>query len=309
MKKNKILKYLIIFLLVVTLTGCTQILKDSDGKPVKNPDTGQTITKNIICKPSDKKTIDLYKKNKVNIDKLPECSKMKISGKYEGIWNTFFVRPLGYIIVKIADIVKSSAISIIIITLIIRAFLFPLTKNSMLQSQNMKKARPEIERIEKKYEGKTDQESNQKKGMEMMGVYKKYGIKPLSGCLFALIQIPILFAFYEAIIRIPSIFEESFLGLKMGQTPMVAIGHGQWYYLIIPIVLIVVTYISYKLNPSMATNAQMEKQQKLMTKFMTIFIGFISFTLPIAIAFYWITTSLFTIIQNYVIGRRLEKNE
>ena len=309
MKNNKIIKFLILIVLVVTLTGCTQILKDSDGKPVKNPDTGQTITKNIICKPTDKKTIDLYKKNKVNTDKLPECKKMKISGEYEGIWNTFFVRPLGYIIVKIAQVVKSSAISIIIITLIIRGFLFPLTKNSMLQSQNMKKAKPEIERIEKKYEGKTDQESAQKKGTEMMAVYKKYGIKPRSGCLFALIQIPILFAFYEAIIRIPSIFEESFLGLKMGSTPLNAIQSGDWYYVLVCVILVVVTFISYKLNPSMATNDAMEKQQKLMTKFMTVFIGFISFTLPVAIAFYWITTSLFTIIQNYAIGRRLKTNE
>lgn len=309
MKNNKILKYLIIILLVVTLTGCTQILKDSDGKPVKNPETGQTMTKNIICKPNNKETIEIYKKNKVDIDKLPECNKMKISGDYEGIWNTFFVRPLGFAIVKIANIVKSSAISIIIITLIIRGLLFPLTKNSMLQSQNMKKAKPEIDRIEKKYKDKNDQESAQKKGQEMMAVYKKYGIKPLSGCLFALIQIPILFAFYEAIIRIPSIFEESFLGLKMGATPFVAIQNGSWYYIFICIILIAVTYVSYKLNPSMATNDTMEKQQKMMMRFMTVFIGFISFTLPIAIAFYWITTSLFTIVQNYAIGRRLNKNE
>lgn len=309
MKKTKIFKYLITFLLVISLTGCTQVLKDSEGKVVKNTETGQTMTKNILCKPTDKKSIEIYEKNKVDINKLPNCKDMKITGTYEGIWNTFFVRPLGYLIVKITNIVKSSAVSIIIITLIIRGVLFPITKNSMMQSQNMKKARPEIERIEKKYEGKTDQESQQKKGMEMMAIYKKYGIKPLSGCLFAFIQIPILFAFYEAIIRIPSIFEQSFLGLKMGQTPLVALQNGQWYYLIICIILIIVTYLSYKLNPSMATSDQMENQQKMMTRFMTIFIGFMSLTLPVAIGFYWITTSLFTIIQNYIIGRRLTKNE
>ena len=306
---KKIFKYLIIIMLVVTLTGCAHILKDKDGKPVKNNETGQTITENILCKPTDKDTIELYKKNKVDISKLPDCNKMKVSGEYEGIWNTFFVRPLGFAIVKIAEVVKSSAISIIIIALIIRTIMFPLTKNSMMQSQNMKKARPEITRIEKKYEGKTDQESAQKKGQEMMAVYKKYGIKPLSGCLFAFIQIPILFAFYEAIIRIPSIFEESFLGLKMGATPFVAIQNGAWYYAIICVILIGVTYLSYKFNPSMAANDAMEKQQKLMTRIMTVFIGFISFTLPVAIGFYWITTSVFTIVQNYAIGRRLAKNE
>ena len=70
-----------------------------------------------------------------------------------------------------------------------------MTKKTLLQSENMKKAQPEIQRIEKKYEGKTDNESMTKKGQEMMMIYKKYEIKPLSGCLFAFIQLPILLAF------------------------------------------------------------------------------------------------------------------
>jgi len=306
---KKILKVLVLIVLVISLTGCTQTLKDSDGKIVKNEETGQTITKNIICKPTDKETIKLYKDNKVDIDKLPDCDEMKVSGKYEGIWNTLFVRPLGYAIVKIGAVVGSTAISIVIITILIRGALFPLTKNSMMQSQKMKKARPELDRIEKKYKGKNDQESAQKKGQEMMMVYKKYGIKPLSGCLFALIQIPIIFAFWEAINRVPAIFEEDFLGLKMGTTPLIGITNGAWYYIIVCILLIAATYVSYKFNPSMAMNEQMEKQQKMMTVGMTIFIGFMSFTLPTAIAFYWITTSLFTIVQNYAIGRRIKKHE
>ncbi len=307
--KKKATKILVLIVLLITLTGCTQTLKDSDGKIVKNTETGQTITKNIICKPTNTKMIKIYKENKVNIDKLPECKKMSITGKNEGFWDTFFVRPLGYSIVKIGTIVGSTAISIVIITLLLRGILFPLTRKSMMQSQNMKKARPELDRIEKKYKGKNDQESAAKKGQEMMLVYKKYGIKPLSGCLFAFIQIPILFAFWEAINRVPAIFEESFIGLKMGTTPLTGMTNGAWYYIIVCILLVAATYFSYKFNPSMAMNEQMERQQKMMTVGMTVFIGFMSFTLPTAIAFYWITTSLFTIIQNYALGRRMKKNE
>lgn len=307
-KIKKLSKILIIFLLVITLTGCTETLKDKEGKPVKNEVTGQTITSNIICKPTDKKTQEIYKENKVKIDKLPECNKMKIAGEYEGLWNTFFVRPLGFLIVKIGQIVGSTAISIVIITLIIRLILFPMTRKTMLQSERMKKANPEIARIEKKYEGKTDNESMTKKGQEMMNVYKKYDIKPLSGCLFAFIQLPILFAFWEAINKVPAIFEESFLSLNMGTTPIVGMSNGNWYYILVCIILVAATYFSYKLNPSMAMNEQMAKQQKMMTTGMTIFIGFMSFTLPTAIAFYWITSSLFTIIQNFALGRR-SKNE
>ena len=168
----------------------------------------------------------------------------------------------------------------------------------------MKKAQPEIQRIEKKYEGKTDQESAQKKGMEMMQVYKKYNIKPLSGCLFAFIQLPILLAFYEAIQRVPAIFEETFIGLNMGTTPGTAISNGTWYYIIICLILIVITFLSFKTNPSTNTgNDQMAASQKMMGPMMTVFIGIMSFTLPTAIAFYWITSSLFTIFQNITMKR------
>ena len=60
-KQNKILKVLIVLVLLVTLTGCTTTLKDKDGKVVKNEETGQTITENIICKPTYKESINLYK--------------------------------------------------------------------------------------------------------------------------------------------------------------------------------------------------------------------------------------------------------
>ena len=181
-----------------------------------------------------------------------------------------------------------------------------MTKKTMMQSKQMKKASPELARIEKKYEGKTDTESMTKKSQEMMAVYKKYDIKPLSGCLFAFIQLPILLAFWEAINRVPAIFEESFLGINMGTTPIVGMNNGDWYYILVCIILVGITYLSYKFNPSAAMNEQMEKQQKTMTTVMTVFIGFMSFTLPTAIAFYWITSSLFTIIQNFALGRRMD---
>ena len=303
MKNKKIVKILIILVLMITLTGCTHILKDKDGKAVRNEQTGGAITENIICKPTDKKSIKIYKDNKVDIEKLPDCNKIKITGKYENLWNTFFVRPLGYIIIKLGNLVTSTAISIIIITLILRLALYPNTKKTLMQSENMKKAQPEIQRIEKKYEGKTDSESMTKKGREQMAVYKKYNIKPLSGCLFAFIQLPILLAFYEAINRVPAIFEETFLGLNMGTTPGTAIANGSWQYLIICIILIVITYLSYKLNPSMTNNDALGSQQKMMAPMMTVFIGFMSFTLPTAIGLYWITSSAFTIFQNLTMKR------
>jgi len=310
MKKANIKKILVIMLLVVTLSGCTTTLKDKDNKAVTNKETGQNITENIICRPTDEKVIKIYEDHKKDITKLPECKNLSITGEYEGLWNTFFVRPLAFIIIKVGHLLNSTALGVIAITLILRLILYPLTKKTAIQSEQLKKAQPELNKLEKKYANKTDQESLNKKGQEMLMIYKKYNINPMSGCIFAFIQMPLLLAFWEAINRVPAIFEGKFLGLQMGTTPYVAISHGQWYYLILSVLIILTTYFSFKMTTAKKSKEQndLAKQQKMMTTFMTVLIGFMSFTLPTALAFYWITSSVFTIIQNFVAIRSL-KNE
>lgn len=309
MKNKKFQKILIIFILIISLSGCTKTLTDSDNKPVKYEKTGQNVTENIICKPIDKNLIKIYEENKQDISKLPECDDLKIAGEYEGLWNTIFVRPLAFIIINLSKLVGSIAISLIIITLILRGILYPITKKTAIQSEMMKKAQPEIAKIEKKYANKTDQESMNKKGQEMLAIYKKYKINPMSGCIFAFLQLPILLAFWEAIQRVPAIYEETFIGINMGITPWTAISDGSWYYLIIPALIVVTTYFSYK-NTKQIQNKDnmMAKQTNMMMNFMTIFIGFMAFTLPTAIAFYWVTSSVFTIVQNKLVNRSV-RNE
>ena len=96
-KSKKIYKILIIILMLMLTTGCTKTLTDSNKKPVKNEVTGQNLTENILCQPKNKVTIKAYKDNGVDISKLPKCENFKItSGKYEGLWNSFFVKPLAF---------------------------------------------------------------------------------------------------------------------------------------------------------------------------------------------------------------------
>ena len=306
MKKIINNKIVLILLLLLTLTGCTTQLRDKDNKIVKNPTTGQNLTANIVCKPTDKEIIKIYEKNKVKIEKLPDCNKMSITGKYENLWNTFFVRPLAYIIVRVGKLVGNTGLALILITLAIRLVLFPITRKTAMQSELIKKAQPELNKLEKKYEGKTDQDSITKKGQEMMMIYKKYNINPLSGCVFAFLQLPLLFAFIEAINRVPAIFEGKFIGLEMGMTPWVGITSGNYLYIILPILIIVTTYFSFNMNNT--ASMQNAAQNKSMMIFMTIFIGFMSFTLSSAIGIYWVTSSAFTVFQNLLTDRSI-KNE
>lgn len=302
MKKTKIL---ILMFIILSVTGCTTYLKDEDNKGVVYEETGQKLPENILCQPSDEDVVKIYKDNGVDIDALPSCEKFEISaGGYEGLWNSFFVKPLAWLILELGKIVKNYGLSLIIVGFLTRLAMYPLTKGTAMQSEKMMEAKPEIDRIEKKYKDKTSQEDLMKKSQETMMVYQKHKINPLSSCLFAFLQLPLFFAFLEAVNRVPAIFEESFLTLQLGTTPLTALlERGQFQYLIIVALLAIVTKYSFKLNRSVSINADANKQMEFMNKFLIFFIPAASMTMSTAISLYWITSSAFTILQNVIVKR------
>lgn len=305
--KKRITKVLALFLIVISLTGCTTYLKDNDKKTVKNKETGQNLTKNILCQPEDKETIKMYNKYHQDIEKLPKCSEFNITdGGYEGVWTTIFVKPLAFLITRLGALLKNYGLAIIVTTLLIRLVTISLTKKTATQSENMKLAQPELEKLDKKYRNKTDQESMMRKNQEMMAIYQKYKINPMAGCLFAIIQVPLFFAFYEALNRLPAIFEENFLGFQMGTNPVTAMASGDFKYIIFIVLVIGASYLSFKLNSTAAMSNDQQKQMKMMNNMMVVFIGIASLSLSTGIAVYWITNSSFTIVQNLVVKRRKE---
>jgi len=307
MKNNKNKKILVLLLLILVLTtGCTKTLKGEDKKVVTNPETGQNLTENILCKPTNEKVIEKYEENGVKIEKLPDCSEFKItSGGYDGLWNSLFIKPLAFIILQIGNLVKSSGLALIITSILIRLIAYPVTKKTALQSELLKKAQPELERLEKKYENKTDQESMLKKSQEMTMIYKKYNINPISGCLYAFLQLPLFIAFLEAINRVPSLFEENFLGMGLGVTPSIGIfTHNNYIYAILVVLVGLTTYFSFSLNKTTANtkNDPMANMNNIMTGMITI----MSFFMPTALCVYWLTTNLFTVVQNLIVKRSKE---
>ena len=301
---NKFKKLTILAMSVFLLTGCAKNLTDENKKVVKIDETGQSLVSNILCQPTDLKAIELYEKYNVDIKSLPKCNEFKItSGGYEGIWNTIFVKPLAWVIIKLGGLVKNYGLAIIIITLALRLAVMPVTKKTAMQSENMKKAQPELEKLEKKYRDCTSQQEMMMKSQEMLAIYKKYNINPMAGCVFALIQIPLFFAFYESMNRLPVIFEGKFLGLNLGMSPLTAMKAGQWYYIILVILVVAVTYFSFKMNQTASMGSEQEKSMKMTTNIMIVFISIASFSISTSIALYWIFNSGFTIFQNLLVKR------
>ena len=333
---NKRKKLLLVAALLFLLTGCTQY-KTYNNEPVIIDSTGQRVVENILCKTeeTERQFNELKEKYKIDLDnqlndstisqeeydqKLAElnenfdlsdvavCSEFEIFSDDEGLWTTLFVKTLAWLITKIGMFTQNYGWAIIIVTILIRLVLYPLTQKTAMQSENLNAAKSKLDKLELKYRNRNDQQSQMLKAQEMMAIYKQYNINPMSGCLYALIQIPLFFAFYEALYRLPVVLEENFFGINLGITPLTAFQHGQYYYLIFVALVILATYFSFKLNTTMNPSGEQAKQMKMMMNISIVMISIASFTISTGIALYWIVNSSFTIVQN-LIAKRSKKNE
>ena len=249
-QKNKVLLLILVGIIFLT-SGCgsDNYIKDENGNILTNEKTGQSVQKDILCRPQeDSELYKIYKEHEsqleVKIDELPTCEEFTItSNKYDGLWEAILVRPLAFLILQVGFLLNNQGISVMIIGLLIRLIMLPLAIKSMRQASNMQKASPEIQRVEKKYAGKTDSESLMAKSQEQMLIYQKYKINPVSGCLVALIQIPLFFAFLNAINEVPAIFEGSLFGMHLGMTPWKGLAEGQYIYIVLIFIIEATTYI------------------------------------------------------------------
>ena len=213
-------------------------------------------------------------------------------------------------------------IAVIILTILIKLLFYPLGVKSIKSQKALSTIQPKIKEIQEKY--KSDKEKQTK---EMMALYKEEKINPFSGCLPILIQLPVLIALYRVFWKglqvdqvssllygfIPSIgsINTSFLGIiDLSQSATIMIENTR-HYLWLNIILIALVGIAQFFQIKMTApktksgkdNSFSSQMQKQMQYFMPGFIILILFSLPSALALYFLTTTLFTIIQQYVILR------
>lgn len=205
-----------------------------------------------------------------------------------GFWDAFFVFPLYWLIDVLANLMGGSyGLGIIIMTILVRIAILPLTVKQYKSSMEMQKLQPEMVKIREKYK-----DNAQKMQEEMMKLYQKHGVNPMAGCLPILIQMPILIAFYSAISRSPEIKGASFLWLQLA--------HADPYY-ILPVLAALFTYIQMRvmnsINPAQMNNPQI----RMMNNIMPFFILFMAISLPSALSLYWVVGNLFSIGQTYLL--------
>lgn len=206
-----------------------------------------------------------------------------------GIWDKFFVYPLSMALDFFGDLfLNNYGLSIILVTILVRFLVLPLMITQIKSTKAMQQLQPEIKAIRDKYK-----DNSQKIQEETMKLFQKHNVNPLSGCLPLLIQMPILIAFYHAIMRNPHIADSSFLWLQLGEKDP---------FYILPVLAAVTTYLQTKMmSAGTSTTPQAAQQQKLMTIMMPAMILFFSIQFASALALYWVVGNIFTIVQTKMV--------
>ena len=195
-------------------------------------------------------------------------------------------------------------LSVLVLTLLLRTAIWPLYNRSNRTMKRMAKLKPEMEKLKEKYP-----DDPQKMNTEMMGMYRKYGINPLGGCLPMFAQLPIFFGFYSMLLHAVEMRGQSFLWVHdLSQPDTVFTLHLPFMLPLlgdmIPInpLPIVMAFSSFA-QMAMMPNTGGDKTQMAMMKFMPFFFLFICYNFASALALYWTTSNIFSIGQTWLSNR------
>lgn len=176
---------------------------------------------------------------------------------------------------------ENYGIAIILLTIVIKMVLYPLTIKQVKSMKAMQDMQPQVKKLQEKY--KKSPEILQK---EMAKIYKESGVNPLAGCLPLVAQMPILMGMFYALRDFQYVGDPSFLWLSN-------LSDVDPFY-ILPVLSAVTTFIQQK-----QTTSEMNQQMKMMMIFMPIFIGWISCTFPSGLVIYWVVSNIMQILQQW----------
>ncbi|MCL5256177.1 MAG: YidC/Oxa1 family membrane protein insertase, partial [Chloroflexi bacterium] len=182
------------------------------------------------------------------------------------------------------------AIAIIILTAVIKGIMFPLTMKQLHSSKEMQLIQPKIKELQKKY-GKDKQTLTQ----ETMKLYKEHGVNPAAGCLPMLVQLPVFFALYGAILNLSkTTFGVPFLWLP-------SLAHPDPFF-ILPVLAMVTQFIQQRMMmPAGAPRDSQTQMTNSMMQFMPIMILIFAWNFSSGAVIYWVTSTVFSIVQQYFV--------
>ena len=204
-------------------------------------------------------------------------------------WTGFLAEPLLLALNFIFKYIGNYGLAIIILTVLVKLLLFPLSNASYKSMSKMKKLQPKMKELQEKY--KNDKETLNK---ETMMLYQKEGVNPLGGCLPMFIQMPVYIALYYMIQNAVELYNAPFLPFWLTD-----LSEKDPFY-IIPVSLGLLMFFQTKLNPQQMDNAQ----AKIMMYGMPLVFTYISLQLPSGMTLYWLVNTLLGILQQVYVNKK-----
>lgn len=260
------------------------------------------------CSENILSTYNIPSKNNYNYDNL-RIDTVAVSS---GIWRPLEVL-LKWLLQFFYKLIPNWGVSIILVTILIKAVFFPLTKKSSESTQQMQKMQPKIQELQAKYKGKP-----QKLNEEMAKLYKEAGYNPLSGCLPLLVQLPILFAMYRLFnnyfefrgaMFIPHWIPDLSVGDSILQFPSPIPFLGWTDLRILPIVYVISQMVFGKITQTPTSDQQQNSTMKIMMYGMPLFFFFMFYNAPSGLLLYWTCTNFLMLVQQMIIKAMMKKKE
>ena len=248
-------------------------------------------TQNTVVKADSEKTLSakLWVGPKNQDAMAAVANNLDLTVDYGWLW--FISIPLFKILNFIHSIIGNWGFSIIVLTLIVRSVMFPLTKAQYTSMAKMRLLQPKLMEIKERYK-----DDRQKIGAETMKLYKAEKVNPLGGCLPLLIQMPIFIALYWTLMESTELRQSSFIlwitDLSVKDP-----------YFVLPILYGISMFLLQKMSPTPIT----DPIQKKVFMAMPFVFTFMFCTFPAGLTLYWLVSNSFTIFQQFIIFRSLEK--
>jgi len=206
-------------------------------------------------------------------------------------WFAVLSEALSWLLRMIHSGVGNWGVAIILLTMLVKVVLYPLTAKSFNSMARMRMLKPEMDRINELYK-----EDREKKSAALMELYRKHGINPLGGCLPQLLQLPIWLALYTSLRTNVELYHAPFI---LWWTDL----SSPDPYFVLPLLLAALMYLQMKMSPPAADPVQ----AKMMLYMMPTMMGAFMLFLPAGLCVYILTNSALSIGQQRLIERNLQK--
>lgn len=228
------------------------------------------------------------------------------------IWDLIILSPLINVVIVVSQYLFGSfGLTIIVLTVVIRAAMYPLIMKQLHASKAMQNIQAQVAELRKKYD-----KDRQKLAQEQMRLYRESGMSPAGCILPMLLQFPVWIALYQAIIRVLAVAPEDFLNLSKHLYPSWSMVFSQvplesrflWLnlaapdqWLILPILVGGSMWVQQKMTTPSTVDPQQRAQSQMMLWMMPLMFAFLTLQFPSGLALYWVTSNVIGIVMQYFV--------